>query len=182
MSGMFSTSTPTSTGAAQNAGAGVGKLLQAGGSLLGGGTPLTSAGTNYYRALLSGPAAAGVATAPAAANISEGYKGAEAGVKATQFGAGRDVNLGELGRARQGAISGLYTGVQPAAANALVGTGQTMTGQGIGAFTGAVGGGTGLATQQTQQMLAEKQLGLSAGGGIGAGALQLAKIIKAGAA
>jgi hypothetical protein len=179
MSGMFgSNSTSTGTGGAQNAGAGVSRLLQTGNSLTSAASPLTSAGTDYYRRLLTSPQAAQAAVAPTAANINQSYEGAREATKATQFGVGRDVNLGQLQRGQQDSIARLYAGVQPAAANAVTSAGQTMTGQGIGAFTGAVGGGTGLASQQSQQQLGGGYLGLGTGQALGQGLTDLLPLVS----
>jgi len=97
--------------------------------------------TSYYQKLLGGnrALASQAVSAPRAA-ISDVYRGAgrsleQSGVR----GAQRDVAKGELSRQRAGQISSLITGVQPGAADALTGIGQTQVGQGAGMAATGVG-------------------------------------------
>ena len=95
--------------------------------------------TSYYQQLLGGNRAlqSQAIAAPRAA-ISDTYRGAERSLdQGGVRGAQRDVAQGELSRQRAGQISSLITGVQPAAAQALTGIGQTQTQQGIGATSGS---------------------------------------------
>jgi len=90
--------------------------------------------TNYYQKLLGGNRAlASQAVAAPRGAITDVYRGAERSLEQGGVrGAARDVAKGELGRQRAGQISSLLTGVQPGAAEALTGVGQTQTGQGAG--------------------------------------------------
>lgn len=94
----------------------------------------------YYGHLLGrgGRNAAMGAVAPAAENISDLYKGAERGVTSSMRGGTRDLAVGELAKRRSGDIARLYSGVQPAAADKLLATGQGAAGQAVGAL-GAAG-------------------------------------------
>lgn len=170
MGSMFTPSGTQQTGQriAQNAAQGQGNAAI---GLAGQGAQNTNAGANYYKSLLSGPAAAQAATAPAARNISDTYAGAKEGVQAGyQQGAQRDTTLGKLALGRTAGIAGLYQGVQPGAASALTGIGGTQTGQGIGAFSGAGNTGLGIATQgaQAQQQEIDNLMAMASGvGGVG---------------
>lgn len=167
MGSMFSPSSSELQGRQTGLGA-ASSLAGAGQSLLRSGAGSTSAGTDYYKALMGSPQQIQAATAPAARDISDSYAGATAGVKAGyQQGAARDTTLGGLARDRTRAISGLYQGVQPAAAGALTSTGTTLAGQGIGAFTGAGQIGSGVASQAAQSSNIFGSLGLQSGAGLG---------------
>ena len=110
-------------------------------SLFGTGTGMVRQGeqtlaqpTGYYSRLLSGNRAlATQAVSAPRAQISDVYRGAERNLEQSGVrGASRDVAKGEIARQRAGQISSLITGVQPGAAQALTGIGQTAVGQGAG--------------------------------------------------
>lgn len=149
----------------------------AAGSLASTGSGLTAAGqatvgpaASYYQTLLRGSRPAmSVATAGPRAAITDVYRGAERGLERSGVqGAQRDVATADLNRQRASQISSLITGVQPAAADALTGIGQTQTAQGLGA-TGAAGSiygqllGQGAANRQYARGEGEKS-GLGIGG------------------
>jgi hypothetical protein len=134
-----------STGLPSNLGQSAGALQSSAGNLTGMGSFLNTAGqstfgagTNYYKQLLGDRATAQAAVAPAIANVNDAAAGARAGINAGyQAGTAKDINLGNVTRDQQRAVTGLYAGVQPAAAGALTSAGSSALGQGIGAFTGA---------------------------------------------
>jgi len=122
----------------QTAGA---NLTRMGTGLYGTGTGMVAEGqqtlaapTSYYSKLLSGNRAlASQAVAAPRAQISDVYRGAERGLERSGVrGAARDVATADLGRQRAAQISSLITGVQPGAAAALTGIGQTGIQQGAG--------------------------------------------------
>jgi hypothetical protein len=118
-----------------------GNLLTQGAGLFGTGTGMVGQGaqtlaqpTSYYQKLLGGnrALASQAVSAPRGA-ISDIYRGAERGLERSGVrGAARDVASAELGRQRAGQMSSLITGVQPGAAEALTGIGQTQIEQGAG--------------------------------------------------
>ena len=138
------------------------QLGQSGQNLLHTGLPMFQQGAGYFGALLNSRNAAQAATAPAAANISDAFAGAQTGVQRSFLQGGqRDQALADLNRDRANQIARLYAGVQPAAASALMQGGSTAIGQGNQALGSAGGvstgaGGLGLQqgafqAQQTQQ-------------------------------
>lgn len=124
-------------GGAQGA---AGTLATTGAGLLKTGQETQAPATSYFDTLLRGNRAqmAGATAAPRAA-ITDVYRGAERGLEHSGVrGAQRDVASADLGRQKASQISSLVTGVQPQAAAALTGIGQTQISQG-GAQTGAAG-------------------------------------------
>lgn len=170
----FSTGLPSDLGQAGGAGLknSIGGLGNLASFLNSTGMKAFGEGTNFYSKLLGDRNTAQAAVAPAIANINDAAAGATAGVKAGyQQGTARDINLGNIERDRNRAVTGLYSGVQPAAAAALTGAGSTALGQGIGAFQGAgqLGGQAGqlqLQGNQQQNMfgMGLGQLGATLGG------------------
>lgn len=147
---------------------------QAGSTLTGQGTGMVTGGqqtlagpTGYYQKLLSGNRAlASQAVAAPRAAISDVYRGAERGLEHSGVrGAARDVASGELARQRAGQMSSLITGVQPLAAEALTGIGQTQTAQGVG----AVGAGGNIFSRLLDQGTANRQYGRQEGEKFGSG-------------
>jgi hypothetical protein len=140
------------------------------------GAGLTAAGqatqapaTGYYGKLLGGNRAlqSQAVAAPSAA-VRDVYSGAERNLERSGVrGAARDVASAELGRERAGKIAGLVTGVQPAAAEALTGIGQTQTQQGIGAAGQAGSIYSGLLGQGAQRTEYARGEGEKAGKGVG---------------
>lgn len=135
----------TALGGAQAAG---GASAGQGQNLFGTGTGMVAEGqqtlaqpTGYFQKLLSGNRATmSQAVSQPRAAISDTYRGAERSLEQGGVrGAARDVAKGELGRNRAGQMSSLITGVQPMAAQALTGIGQTQTGQGAGVAGQGVG-------------------------------------------
>lgn len=115
-------------GAQKSAGA----LQQTGSELVGEGRQTLQQPTNYWQRLLGGnrPLMA-QATAGARGGITDIYRGAERGLeKSGVRGAQRDVAKAELGRQRASQIAGLTTGVQPFAAQQLMGIGGEQLGTG----------------------------------------------------
>jgi hypothetical protein len=109
-------------------------LGQQGQELIAAGSPYLQQAGNYYSTLLGGNRAAmrGAVAQPTAA-ITDIYRGAERGLERSHIrGAARDVAASELGRQRASQLAGLYTGVQPAAAQALAGLGGQFLGAGAG--------------------------------------------------
>jgi hypothetical protein len=107
-------------------------LGTSGQSLIGQGRDTLAGPINYYRTLLNGNRAAMAnATAAPRTQIQEGIRGAQANIQRLGLrGAARDVASADLNRQGASQISGLTTGVQPAAASALtsIGGGQLQTG------------------------------------------------------
>lgn len=126
----------TAIGGMQNA---AGDLTKAGNSLFAQGQPYQQQAGDYYSTLLRGNRSQmAMATAAPRAAITDIYRGAESNLERSGVrGANREVASAELGRDRASKIAGLTTGVQPGAAAALAGMGNTMTGQGIAAMHGA---------------------------------------------
>jgi hypothetical protein len=143
-------------GGAQGAGtalAGQGKSqFDLGTSMVNQGQATLAGPTSYYQKLLGGNRAlASQAVAAPRGAITDVYRGAERSLEQGGVrGAARDVAKGELGRQRAGQISSLLTGVQPGAAEALTGIGQTQTGQGAGVAGQGIG-----ATGQAGNVFAE---------------------------
>jgi hypothetical protein len=132
----------------------------------------------YYSALLGrgGRSAMQAAVAPAAANISENYAGAERAIAPGDRSGTASMQRAELERQKVGQIARLTAGQQAPAAAALTNIGQTATSQGLGALEGAgslygslVGPAAGLAGQANTQA-AQSREGIGAGAG---GILQL---------
>lgn len=133
--------------------AAAGNLAASGAGLTKSGMQTTATGlgtmapaASYFSTLLNGNRAAqSQATAAPRGAITDTYRGAEKSLEQSGVrGASADVAKGELARNKAGAISGLITGVQPGAANALTGIGAqqaqigaTQTGQGNQATQGA---------------------------------------------
>lgn len=94
-----------------------------------------SPAANFYRTLLQGSRGSmNQAVAAPTAAISDVYSGAEKNLEHSGVrGAARDVASADLGRQRASQISGLITGVQPAAAQGLAQIGGQQTGQGLSA-------------------------------------------------
>lgn len=109
-----------------------GTLRGTGSSLIATGQETQQPATSYYDTLLRGNRGRmAQATAAPRAAITDVYRGAERSVERSGVqGAAKDVQMGELNRQRASQIAGLTTGVQPAAAEALTGIGQTQTQQG----------------------------------------------------
>jgi len=153
---------PSATEAAANRGAlsGAGGLSRAAPGLLGMGTQALGQSTGYYGALLGrgGRTAMQAATAPAAANISETYRGAARSIQPGDRSGTASLQRAELDRSKAGDISRLTAGVQPMAAQALGSLGSTATGQGLGAYGGAASIFGNLASG-----LANARLGTTAG-------------------
>lgn len=99
-----------------------------------------SPAANFYRTLLQGSRGSmNQAVAAPTAAISDVYSGAERNLEHSGVrGAAREVASADLGRQRAGQISGLITGVQPAAAQGLAQIGGQQTSQGVSA-QGAAG-------------------------------------------
>ena len=118
-------------------------LQQSGNQLTQSGMGAVNPALGYYQTLLGGNRAAMAgATAGARGAITDQYRGAERSIEQSGArGAGADQLRGDLLRDRTAKISGLTTGVQPAAAEALGGLGShliaeamtTIQGLGIGA-------------------------------------------------
>ena len=123
-------------GAQQAAGA----LGTTGQSMLSEGRPWVQQPANYFQSLLSGDRAKmSQAIAAPTAQITQQARGEERGLERSGVrGAARDVAAADIGRRRGSAISGLTTGVQPAAANSLAGLGQQHLATG-GQFAGEAG-------------------------------------------
>lgn len=146
-----------------------GNLAQTGAALTQTGQQTQAPATNYYSTLLRGNRAqqSQAVAAPTAA-ITDIYQGAERNLERTGVrGAARDVATAELGRERASKIAGLVTGVQPGAAAALTDIGQTQTGQGLGASSGAASIYGNLLGQGTQNRMYARSEGERAGQGIG---------------
>ena len=98
-------------------------------ALSGVGIPAIQGAAGYYQRLMGSRQAAQAATAPAAANISEAYKGAGAGVDRSFLQGGqRDQAIADLNRDKTSQIARLYAGVQPSAAAALGSLGTSAVG------------------------------------------------------
>jgi len=97
---------------------------------------------NYYSTLLGrgGRSAMQAAVAPAAENIAGTYAGAIRGTERMAPGGVRDQAVAELHRERAGSIARLLQGVQPGAAQALMGGG--TAGLGAAAQVGQAGAAT----------------------------------------
>lgn len=117
-----------------------GTLQQVGSGLLERGQSTQAPATNYFDTLLRGNRARqSQAVAPGVAAAQDVYRGEERNLdRAGVRGAARDVAAADIGRRRASDISGLVTGVQPAAASALTDIGQTQINQG-GTMTGNAG-------------------------------------------
>ena len=103
------------------------------------GMPATQSALSYYGKLLQGNRAAmSQATAGANRQITDVYRGAEAGLERQGVRGGvRQTALAELSRDRAAAVAGLTTGQQGAAAGALADIGGDLTRQGMYGISGA---------------------------------------------
>lgn len=110
-----------------------GTLSTQGRALIQQGQANQSPAANFYRTLLMGSRGSmNQAVAAPTAAISDVYSGAERNLEHSGVrGAAREVASADLGRQRAGQISGLITGVQPAAAQGLAQIGGQQTAQGI---------------------------------------------------
>lgn len=153
-------------GGAQTA---AGALGEQGKTLTNLGLPAVSQSTDYYQTLLRGsrPAMA-MATAGPRAAITDVYRGAERNLDRSGIrGAQRDVAEAELGRQRASQISGLTTGVQPYAADALNRTGMGLLGQGTSALQGVGSIWSNLLGQGAENRQYGRQEGEKFGGSMG---------------
>ena len=116
-------------------------LQQSGNQLTQSGMGAVNPALGYYQTLLGGNRAAMAgATAGARGAITDQYRGAERSIEQSGArGAGADQLRGDLLRDRTSKISGLTTGVQPMAAEALSGIGSNLIGQGGNRLQGAGG-------------------------------------------
>jgi len=105
-----------------------GTLGQGGRSLFKESRPYISQPASYYQTLLHGNRAAMTqAVAPAMAQVTGAYRGAQRNLNQQGVrGAARDVASGDLARDQASKIAALTTGVQPAAAGALAGLGTDL--------------------------------------------------------
>ena len=126
-----------------------GDVRRQGQSLFQQGMPATQNAINYYGTLLRGNRAAmQQATAGSAAQLTDTYRGAEAGLKRSGVRGGeRATALAELTRDKASQIAQLTTGQQGEAARGLGLMGMNLTGQGLGAEVSAGQGFGGIASQ-----------------------------------
>lgn len=153
-------------GGAQGA---AGNLTKTGSSLIQTGQETQAPATSYFDTLLRGNRAqmAGATAAPRAA-ITDVYRGAERGLEHSGVrGPQRDVAAADLNRQRASQISSLVTGVQPAAASALTGIGQTQIGQGAPMLGQAGGIYSGLLGQGASNRRYAREEGEKTGAGFG---------------
>ena len=103
------------------------------------GMPATQSALSYYGKLLQGNRAAmSQATAGANRQITDVYRGAEAGLERQGVRGGvRQTALAELSRDRAAAVAGLTTGQQGAAADSLAGLGMQLNQTGMMGISGA---------------------------------------------
>ena len=144
-------------------------LNQTGSVLTGTGLPAVNKSLSYYQTLLSGsrPAMA-LATAGPRAAITDTYAGAQRNLdRAGVQGASRMEAEADLGRQRAAQIAGLTTGVQPAAAGALMQGGQGLIGEGNAASQAGAGIWQNLLGQGYQNRVYGRGEGEKAGTGIG---------------
>ena len=154
---------PEEQAALAGAGGAAGTLTGAGSTLAALGQTTQAPATNYYSTLLRGNRAAQAqATAAPRAAISDVYAGAERGLE--RMGRAPTTQArAELQREHARSLAGLVTGVQPQAAAALTGIGQSQIGQGLAASQagGSIYGDLlGQAAQNRQQ---GQQVGREAG-------------------
>lgn len=142
-----------------------GGLASTGAGLTATGQATQQPATNYFSTLLRGNRAAQTqAVAAPTAAVQDIYRGAERGLERSGVrGAQRDVASAELGRERASKIAGLVTGVQPGAAQALTGIGQTQTQQGLAATQAGGSLYGGLLGQGAQSRQLGQQVGREAG-------------------
>jgi hypothetical protein len=119
----------TAQGGAQT---GAAKLQTAGSAALDTGAETQRPATTYYDTLLHGNRAQmSQAVAAPTAKITDVYAGATRNLEQSGVrGAQKDVASADLAKNRASAISGLVTGVQPVAANALTSIGETQQARG----------------------------------------------------
>lgn len=141
-------------------------LQQFGTGLMQGGVELQRPAGNFYKTLLTGDrAATGLALAAPTAQITDVYRGAERGLERSGVrGAAKDVAEADLNRQRASQISGLITGVQPAAAGALSAMGESQAGMG----SNAVAASSGLNANLLNQAFAARKYARDEGAQAGA--------------
>ena len=153
-------------------------LQKAGGEQLATGAATQAPATSYFNTLLSGNRAQqSQAVAAPTAKITDIYGGAERNLEQSGVrGAAKDVASADLNKGRASAISGLVSGVQPAAASALTSIGQTQQAQGagmVGAGSNIYGGLLGAGQQNRQEA---QKAGTATAGAIGSIATSAAKL------
>jgi len=148
---------------------GAGTLTGHGSAELATGEATQKPATSYFDTLLHGNRAAQAqAIAAPTAGITDVYRGAERGLeKSGVRGAAKDVASADLGRSKASAISGLVSGVQPAAANTLTGIGQTQQQQGAGMVGSANTTYTNLLGQGQANRVQANQKGTDAASAVG---------------
>ncbi len=164
---------------AQGAG---GALMNQGRRLTDMGLPALQSGMSYYQTLLSGnrSAMAGATAAPRG-GITDAYRGATRNLDQSGIqGAARDVATADLNRDRTARIAGLTSGVQPAAADALMGGGASLVGEGNQSFGNAGSIWSGLLGQGQQNRVYARQEGEKAGKGIGGFLFDILSMIPGG--
>ena len=160
---------PEELAALQGASGVAGTAANVAGDLIQQSRPMIQQPANYFSTLLSGNRAAMTqAVAPAIAQTTDIYRGAERGLdRAGVRGAARDVEMGELNRQRASQLSGLTTGVQPGAATALAGLGTNVLSHSAGLYNTAGNVYSRLLREGYENRVYGRQEGQNAGSAIG---------------
>lgn len=160
---------PEELAAQGGASAGAASLQKSGTEGIATGAETQKPATSYFDTLLRGNRAQQAqATAAPTARITDVYSGAERGLeKSGVRGAARDVASADLTRNKAGAIAGLVSGVQPAAANALTSIGQTQQAQGASMVASGNNTYSGLLGMGQQNRQKANEAGTSAASSIG---------------
>lgn len=169
---------PEEQAALSGAQTGAGTLQQSGAEGIATGKETQAPATSYFDTLLRGNRAQQAqATAAPTARITDVYSGAERGLEQSGVrGAARDVASADLTRNKAGAIAGLVSGVQPAAANALTSIGQTQQQQGASMVASGNNTYAGLLGAGQANRQAAQPAGTSAAASIGSLATGAAKL------
>jgi hypothetical protein len=169
---------PEENTALSGAQTGAAKLGASGAAQLDTGAETQKPATNYYDTLLHGNRAQmGEAVAAPTAKITDVYAGAQRGLdQAGVRGAQKDVASADLVKNQASAISGLVTGVQPAAAGALTSIGQTQQAQGAGMVASGNQTYSNILGQGQQNRQAAQPAGTAAASAVGSLATSAAKV------
>lgn len=169
---------PEETAALTGASSGADTLQKGGADSLATGKATQAPATSYFDTLLRGNRAQQAqATAAPTARITDVYSGAERGLeKSGVRGAARDVASADLTRNKAGAIAGLVSGVQPAAASALTSIGQTQQAQGASMVASGNNTYSGILGMGQQNRQKANEAGTSAASSIGSLATGAAKL------